>query len=143
VGVLVADDDLEEFTSLLDMQEGDGFLGSFCVFAQHGLLIFRDVESTDRHNGFDGRQVVHAAADSIYLAVRPSVDGPVAVDVFDDGSDDFRFDEALLFDGVISSKHGQFVALGVGLAPRRVHLPGGAYIDVDGASDDPPVLVET
>jgi hypothetical protein len=33
-------------------------------------------------------------------------------------------------------------ALGVALAPRRVHLPGGAYVDVDGASDDPPILVE-
>lgn len=33
-------------------------------------------------------------------------------------------------------------ALGVALAPRRVHLPGGAYIDVDGASDQPPILVE-
>lgn len=33
-------------------------------------------------------------------------------------------------------------ALSVALAPRRVHLPDGAYVDVDGASDEPPILVE-
>jgi hypothetical protein len=32
--------------------------------------------------------------------------------------------------------------LGVALAPRRMHLPGGAYIDVEGASAEPPSLVE-
>jgi hypothetical protein len=33
-------------------------------------------------------------------------------------------------------------SLGVPLAPRRFHLPGGAYCDVDGAAVDESVLVE-
>lgn len=32
--------------------------------------------------------------------------------------------------------------LGVVLARRRVHLPDGSYADLDGLSDDPPVMVE-
>ncbi len=32
--------------------------------------------------------------------------------------------------------------LGVRLAPRRLHLPDGSYVDVDGVRLDPPVLVE-
>jgi len=32
--------------------------------------------------------------------------------------------------------------LGVALAPRRLRLPGGAAVDVDGVADDPPTLVE-
>lgn len=32
--------------------------------------------------------------------------------------------------------------LGVALAPQRLHLPDGAYVDVDGVCEEPPVLVE-
>jgi hypothetical protein len=34
------------------------------------------------------------------------------------------------------------VSIGVSLAPARVHLPDGTYIECDGVSEDPPVLVE-
>lgn len=32
--------------------------------------------------------------------------------------------------------------LGTSLTPSRLHLPDGSYVDVDGVSVDPPVLVE-
>ncbi|MBB2946390.1 hypothetical protein FB565_006158 [Actinoplanes lutulentus] len=88
--------------------EYSGFVGSFRVFAQHGLLIFRDVRSADTHDGFDGKVPVHARPDSIYLKVRTYVDGPVSVEVFEDESDDLTLDGAVLFDGTISSEYGEF-----------------------------------
>ncbi|MFF0379394.1 hypothetical protein [Actinoplanes missouriensis] len=88
--------------------EDDGFAGSFRVFAHHGLLIFRDVRSTETHDGYDGRVPVHARPDSVYLKVRNAVDGPVSVDVFEHESDDLTLD-AVLFDGAVSSEHGEFV----------------------------------
>lgn len=33
-------------------------------------------------------------------------------------------------------------SVGVSLAPARVHLPDGTYVECDGVSEDPPVLVE-
>jgi len=33
-------------------------------------------------------------------------------------------------------------ALGVDLAPSRLHLPGGSYVDLDARCEDPPVLAE-
>ncbi|MEU8239079.1 hypothetical protein AB0C07_12595 [Actinoplanes missouriensis] len=89
-------------------EEDDGFVGSFRIFAQHGLLIFRDVRSTDTHDGYDGRVPVHARPDSVYLKVRNAVDGPVSVDVFEDESEDLTLD-AVLFDGAVSSEYGEFV----------------------------------
>ncbi|MEU4560463.1 hypothetical protein AB0F72_18965 [Actinoplanes sp. NPDC023936] len=89
--------------------EDDGFVGSFRVFAQHGLLIFRDVQSVDTHEGYHGRVPVHARPDSVYLKVRTSVDGPVSVEVFEDESEDLALDGAVLFDGTISSGYGEFV----------------------------------
>ncbi|GIE85600.1 hypothetical protein [Actinoplanes regularis] len=84
----------------------DDFLGSFCVDMQHGLLIFRDINSVDTHEGWDG-DAVHAVADSLYLRVQPSVDGPVSVEVF--GSDEPTYEGIVLYDGSITSRHGEFV----------------------------------
>ncbi|WCN81162.1 hypothetical protein [Micromonospora sp. LH3U1] len=89
--------------------EDDGFVGSFCVFAQHGLLIFRDVRSVDTHAGWDGGDMVHATPDSIYLRVQTYVDGPVSVEVLEGESEDLVLDGAVLFDGTISSQHGEFI----------------------------------
>lgn len=33
-------------------------------------------------------------------------------------------------------------SIGVPLAPARIHLPDGTYVEADGVSEDPPVLVE-
>lgn len=52
---------------------------------------------------------MHAAPDSIYVRVQTYVDGPVSVEVFEDESKDLVFDGAVLFDGTISSQHGEFV----------------------------------
>ena len=84
----------------------DDFLGSFCVAVQHGLLIFRDIKSVDTHEGWDGRSV-HATADSLYLRVQPSVDGPVTVEVL--GSGEPAYEGIVLYDGTIASEHGEFV----------------------------------
>ena len=91
------------------LEEDDDFIGSFRVFAQHGLLIFRDVRSADTHEGWDGQAAVHAGTDSLYLRVQPSVDGPVEVEVYQDGSDDLALEDAVLYEGTISSAHGEFV----------------------------------
>ena len=92
-----------------DSADSKDFVGSFCVFAQHGLLIFRDVRSVDTHHGWAGGDLVHAAPDSIYLRVRTSVDGPVSVEVFEDESAELILEGAILFDGTVSSEHGEFV----------------------------------
>jgi hypothetical protein len=92
-----------------DSAGSDDFVGSFRVLAQHGLLIFRDVRSVDTHDGWDGGDRVHATPDSIYLRVRTYVDGPVSVEVFEDESEELILDGAILFDGAISSEHGEFV----------------------------------
>lgn len=84
----------------------DDFLGSFRVDVQHGLLIFRDVNSVDTHEGWNG-DAVHAVDDSIYLRVQTSVDGPVAVEVF--GSDTPTRENVTLYDGAIESQYGEFV----------------------------------
>jgi hypothetical protein len=90
-------------------EEGDGFLGSFCSFVQHGLLIFNDIQSTNTHSGWDGKEAVHAEIDSIYLRVQPSVVGSVSVDVFSDEVDEFPAADVVLFDGVIHSAWGEFI----------------------------------
>ncbi|MEU8263647.1 hypothetical protein AB0C02_23850 [Micromonospora sp. NPDC048999] len=84
----------------------DDFLGSFCIPVQHGLLVLRDINSADTHEGWDGG-AVHAVADSLYLRVQPSVDGPVTVEVFD--SDEPTHEDVTLYDGIIASQHGEFV----------------------------------
>ncbi|GAB7037176.1 MULTISPECIES: hypothetical protein [Catenuloplanes] len=94
-----------------DLPEGveEGFVGSFCAFNVHGLLIFRDVQSRAVHDGHSGNDTVHAASDSVYVAVQPSVVGPVLVDVYEDGDPDVAIEGPVLYDGDISSAYGQFV----------------------------------
>ncbi|MFY1690252.1 hypothetical protein [Plantactinospora sp. WMMB782] len=88
--------------------EDEEFLGSFCAFVGNGLLIFRDVNSTDTHADYRWDTVTHAVADSIYICVQHPVDGPVEVDLYEDDSPELSLDVAI-FDGRIDSLQGQFV----------------------------------
>lgn len=123
------------------LADDDGFVGSFRVFAQHGLLIFRDVLSVDTHEGWDGGDMVHAAPDSLYLRVQTYVDGPVSVEVLEDESEDLILDGAVLFDGVISSQHGEFILHDPdNWITMKVITdnPGEARLRVSGDTDDAP-----
>ncbi|MEU4770960.1 hypothetical protein [Micromonospora sp. NPDC023644] len=86
----------------------EGFLGAFRAFVGNGLLIFRDVNSIDAHVDYAWDSLVHAAPDSVYVGVQNPIDGPVLVDLYEEGSPELAIDGAVLFDGNISSLQGQF-----------------------------------
>lgn len=62
-------------------------------------------------------------------------DPDMAVTRHPSGSGEQRAAEPLILTAVSAT-------LGVPLAPRRLRLPGGSAVDVDGVGDDPSVLVE-
>lgn len=65
----------------------------------------------------------------------PASPAPVPPESHPSGSREQRDAEPLVLAAVA-------VAMGTVLAPRRLRLPGGSAVDVDGVGDDPPVLVE-
>lgn len=63
----------------------DKLLSSFVTFFDHALLMIEDFESRATHEGWDAAtQYVHFDKDSLYVAVRSVVDGPVSVSVYRD-----------------------------------------------------------
>lgn len=81
-------------------------IGCFTAFFDHGLLIVEDSETTATHEGWDAAtQYVHFDTDSLYLAVSPSVDGPVTVCVYRDECPDLT-EMTQCFDGEFESAFG-------------------------------------
>lgn len=62
----------------------DNFIGGITAFFHHGLILVHDADSNAVHAGWDAMQPVHLDTDSLYLAVRPSVEGPVTVCAYRD-----------------------------------------------------------
>ncbi|WP_326834883.1 hypothetical protein VSH64_08135 [Amycolatopsis rhabdoformis] len=59
---------------------GDRYHGGGTARFAHGLLVIASPDSTDDHAGWDpAREPVHAGPDSLYVGVRQSASGPVAV----------------------------------------------------------------
>ncbi|MET7749739.1 hypothetical protein [Micromonospora sp. NPDC005367] len=124
--------------------EEDGFLGLFRAFVGNGLLILRDANSVETHAEWAGDSEIHATADSIYLCVQHPVDGPVTVDLFEGDSPDLALAGAALFDGTISSLHGEFVlhdpAEGIKLQ-AITDRPGPARLRISGDDVSRPAIV--
>lgn len=58
----------------------DAFIGEVTFFVDHGLIMIEDPESAYLHDEWDPvAEYVSAGPDSLYLSVRPSVDGPVTI----------------------------------------------------------------
>ena len=75
-------------------------LGAFEARFNFGLLVIGDPESTDAHGSWDPRvQMVHAGPDSLYVAVKDSSGGLVAVTCVDGGEGDDGTSLGLLFSG--------------------------------------------
>jgi len=71
----------------------------------HGLIVIDVTSSTATHKGWDPNAgPIHAAPGSVYVAMIPSVDGPITVSTFSEGStEDSRSDLVPVFDGDIGS----------------------------------------
>ncbi|WIV59231.1 hypothetical protein [Amycolatopsis nalaikhensis] len=84
------------------------YAGSIVAFFQHGLLIVEDAASQAVHESWDAAsERTHFDDDSLFVAVRPHVDGPVRVDVFVDEIPE-KFADGLVecFDGVLPLRSG-------------------------------------
>ena len=86
----------------------ENLIGCFTAFLVHGLLLIEDAGTTAAHEGWDAAtQHVHFDMDSLYLAVSPAVDGPVAVCVYrDEAPPDTTAEMTQCFDGEFESKFG-------------------------------------
>lgn len=68
--------------SSLDLVHDESFVGQVVAPVDHGLVIIEEPESSYRHDEWDPRQeYVSAGPNSVYLSVRPSVDGPVEIGI--------------------------------------------------------------
>lgn len=88
--------------------ESDNLIGCFTAFFDHGLLLVEDADTTAVHDGWDAAtQPVHFDTDSLYLAVSPAVEGPVAVCVYRyQAPDGETANMTQCFDDTFASKYG-------------------------------------
>lgn len=87
----------------------EGFSGGFTAFFEHGLLLVHDSETRAAHEDWDATtDLVHFDTDSLYIVVRPMVEGPVTVTAFDSDWEemDAVTDMIQVFDGEFPSKFG-------------------------------------
>ncbi|MEV4596628.1 hypothetical protein AB0K15_04420 [Amycolatopsis sp. NPDC049253] len=79
--------------------------GALTAFFDHGILVVEDVETPGPHESWDpDTERLHLDADSLYVLVRASVDGPVRVDVFhDEAPPEFTEGLALKLEGVLET----------------------------------------
>lgn len=79
-------------------------LGSFETFFSFGLLVIADPASKDDHGDWDPSfEMVHATADSVYVAVRDTGGGIVSVTCIDQDDVAGSGDEwALIFSGALT-----------------------------------------
>ena len=90
------------------MDDDETLIGRATVFVDHGLLLIEDPKSTDLHEDWvPATQYVSAGPSSVYVAVQPSVDGPVEIGMFAELFDDT--DAVTGFDGTITSDSGSIV----------------------------------
>jgi hypothetical protein len=90
-------------------EQPSAFVARLVFPVDQGMLMFEDPSSAYPHeNWFDGDVFVDAGRDSVYLAVQPSVDGPVDVTVSRSLVHDTS-DGSLYFEGVIETGSGQLV----------------------------------
>jgi hypothetical protein len=84
-------------------------LGSFEASFSFGLLVVADPASTDDHGGWDpSSEMVHAAADSIYVSVRDTASGLVSVTCLDeDEMMDLEGEGTLIFSGDLTLRNRQ------------------------------------
>lgn len=92
----------------MNLNRDEGLIGRVTFFIDHGLLIVEDRDSADLHDDWNAaNDHVSAVEDSLYLAVRPSVDGPVEIGVFQ--TDDPDSDGEVYFDGTLRTTSGWIV----------------------------------
>ena len=92
------------------MKHDSHFVALLTAPVEHGLVLVEAPNSSYRHDDWDPRrELVSAGPDSLYLSVRPSVDGPVEIGVMRKVNEAIDTDGLIYYDGFLESPRGVFI----------------------------------
>lgn len=93
----------------MELNHDDSFLGEIVVPIDHGLVMVEAEGSQALHDDWDpAHEFVSAEPDSLYLSVRPSVDGPVTIGIVDSAQTNDAT-PIVYFDGTLRVESGVVV----------------------------------